>query len=172
MASVWCLLAARIPAEAITASNLTVRPGPITLETSAGVDKFVVSPVGLITLANGETIDNGTNNTVKITATNLLLYKDSSSQVNIGLGAAGQTTINAGGASQGVTVSDDLTASGALNVTGATTFTGAIAANNTISFAGNTVATVTTGTLISTGSTWVNHATAGQCAVKFLWSIS
>lgn len=38
----------------------------------------------------------------------------------------------------------------------------------TLNFAGATPGTGTAGTLITTGSTWVNHATAGQCAVKLL----
>lgn len=41
-----------------------------------------------------------------------------------------------------------------------------------LNFAANSVRTETTGTLISTGSTWLNHATAGQCAVKLLTSSS
>lgn len=37
-----------------------------------------------------------------------------------------------------------------------------------LNFAGNTIGTGTAGTLITTGTTWVTHATAGQCAVKLL----
>ncbi|MFA6167841.1 MAG: hypothetical protein WC700_14565 [Gemmatimonadaceae bacterium] len=37
-----------------------------------------------------------------------------------------------------------------------------------LSWAARTAGTTTTGSLITTGSTWVTHATAGQCAVKLL----
>jgi hypothetical protein len=53
-----------------------------------------------------------------------------------------------------------------LSVGGNMTFTGTSVAN-TIKFS-NTVNSATDGTLISTGSTWISHSTAGQCAVKFL----
>jgi hypothetical protein len=42
-----------------------------------------------------------------------------------------------------------------------------LATSNFIKFTG-TVATATDGTLFSTGSTWITHATAGQCAFKIL----
>lgn len=43
---------------------------------------------------------------------------------------------------------------------------------NAISFASCLASTNTDGTLMSTGSTWIDHATAGQCAIKFLCSTS
>jgi hypothetical protein len=39
-----------------------------------------------------------------------------------------------------------------------------------IDFSAMTTSTNTDGTLMSTGSTWINHATAGSCAIKFLIS--
>ena len=53
-----------------------------------------------------------------------------------------------------------------LTVGGKMLFNGTAVAN-TIKFS-NTVGTATDGTLLSTGATWISHATAGQCAVKFL----
>lgn len=41
-----------------------------------------------------------------------------------------------------------------------------------LNFAGTTPGTGTAGTLITTGSTWVAHATAGQCAAKLLCATS
>jgi hypothetical protein len=52
---------------------------------------------------------------------------------------------------------------------GLTSYDGAV--TNFLKFTG-TVGTATNGTLFSTGSTWINHATAGQCAFKILASTS
>lgn len=57
-----------------------------------------------------------------------------------------------------------------LDVNGYLTFTGTAVAN-CLKFTGTT-GTATDGSLISTGTTWINHATAGQCAVKILASNS
>jgi hypothetical protein len=39
---------------------------------------------------------------------------------------------------------------------------------NGLDFSAHTVGTGTAGTLMTTGSTWLTHSTAGQCAMKFL----
>lgn len=66
------------------------------------------------------------------------------------------------------------TSDGVLSVTSTTvdyvTSTGT-SVTNFLKFTG-TVGTATDGTLFSTGSTWINHATAGQCAFKILASTS
>lgn len=59
----------------------------------------------------------------------------------------------------GVTIDGVLLKDNSIAVTGAVT--------NLVKFTG-TVGTATDGTLFSTGSTWVSHATAGQCAFKIL----
>lgn len=51
-------------------------------------------------------------------------------------------------------------------------FSGAMDNGRAVDFSGVTVSTNTDGSCISTGSTWLVHATAGQCAVKFLCSSS
>lgn len=70
------------------------------------------------------------------------------------------------------TISERTTASG-VTIDGVTLKDNGIvqtgAVTNFIKFTG-TVGTATDGTLFSTGSTWITHATAGQCAFKILTS--
>jgi hypothetical protein len=72
-------------------------------------------------------------------------------------------------------VKNNLDVGGDLTIAGDFTFgdaaTDSLTVKGVILFSG-TRGTSTAGTLVSTGSTWIDHATAGQCAFKLLCSTS
>lgn len=115
---------------------------------------------------------SGTTTTATIAAGSVFNISDTDN-------AASKVTFGVAGGTHGLDVTLQSITAGDLVAfdAGAKTFTLTdidlnIVGTTTLSFAGATPGAETDGSLISTGSTWVNHTAAGACAVKLLCSNS
>lgn len=127
--------------------------GDLILKTNATTSSTVILATKGTTTTLGET--------TLLSTTTQLQFRDSGIYINSN--ADGKMTISADG-----TGTDDITIAGSVTANDGITFSGTI--TNALMFSGVTTSTNTNGTLFSTGSAWITHATAGQCAFKILAS--
>lgn len=74
--------------QALATGKMYIAPGPLQVKTSGGVNKFLVSTAGVITMANSETLDNSTNGTIQATTAVWKQTYDSNDYLTVTLGAS------------------------------------------------------------------------------------